>query len=203
MKSYEFRSFACFCDKFRTSFVQVSLSFADSRAQGTTMRPSPVVVIRRAVYLAVGGVLNQIHLFASATNIRIDLSKNCGWAARNTPCEKRRTWHFSNRWMSFILPVWHRTQNATTATRIDSPPSPRAQCWRLPLRRGGCVRLHKYCQSTLSCRGEGGALAGVHYAHAFGLCGARLLVTGNINTIHRLDGGRDGPAISGTSKSDG
>ena len=44
--------------------------------------------------------------------------------------------HFSNRWMSFILPVWHRTQNATTATRIDSPPSPRAQCWRLSLRRG-------------------------------------------------------------------
>ena len=61
MKSYAFRSFACFCDKFRTSFVQVSLSFAYSRAQDTTTRSNPVVVIRSAVYRAVGGVLNHVH----------------------------------------------------------------------------------------------------------------------------------------------
>ena len=148
------------------------------------------------------------HGFAGAgqgggSRVRIGLSKICGWAARNIPCEKRRIWHISNRWMSVILPMWQRTQNTTTATRIDSPPSPLSSKLASSPAQRGCVRLHKYCQSTLSCRGEGGVLACVHYAHAFGLCGVRLSVTGNINTIHRLDGGRDGPAISGTSKTDG
>ena len=40
-------------------------------------------------------------------------------------------------------------QPATT-----SPPG--AQCWYLPLRRRACFRMHKYSQSTLSCRGAGG-----------------------------------------------
>ena len=105
------------------------------------------------------------------SRVRIGLGKNCGWTARSIQCERRRIWHISNRWMSFILPVWQRTQNTTTATRIDSPPFPLSSMLASSPAQRGCVRLHKYCQPTLSCRGRGVASACAHYAHAFGLCG--------------------------------
>ena len=110
-------------------------------------------------------------------------------------CEQNRRWPFSNRWMSFILPVGHRTRNTTRSTLNNSPPPPGAQCWYLPLRRRACFRMHKYCQSTLSCRGARGTNSLAPTTRMPSVRKAALLGTGNINTIHRLDQNRDSPAI--------
>ena len=181
-----------------TSFVQVSYkfrtSFAKSRAWARTHNQ-----IRSSTHktqrLAPRGVPNYRERPRNKSRMGAGLSKSCNWAARDMLCERNRLWPFSNRWMSFILPVRHRTQNTTRSTCDNSPPPPGAQCWYLPLRRRACFRMHKYCQSTLSCRGRGGRtrLRPLHACHpSVRQCS---LDTGNINAIHRLDQGRDSPTI--------
>lgn len=195
MKSLKFHSFACFRDKFRSSFVQVSYEFRKTPSVGTSTRPDPAFNAQNATSCADGAVLNYREWSRNKSRMGAGLSEDCNWAARNMPCEQNRLWPFSNRWMSLILPVRHRTQNTTRSTRNNSPPPPGAQCWHLPLRRRARFRMHKYCQSTLSCRGRGGRtrLRPLHACHPS--VRRRSLDTGNINAIHRLDQSRDRPTI--------